>query len=1049
MYKKLFLFFLFLNFYLIVNAQLVEISPSSGPLVCNVNNTIVQVTINTDNYPNESKWYLIDQTGNGFISSSLNMNSSNSQVTWVFCIPSTNCYSFVITDSYGDGICCNSGNGSYFVNFDGVQVVNGGSFNFIEETCNLGSCVQNCQITIPSNAISEGESCGIDSNHGCDENWSISNFTIQSANNCAWGYANSWTGSWIPIPCGPEFYPDLFITMTKNSNFYYYSGYYTDTWYPNSFSMYAGVSTAPLEIALKGLYSEPYAIGQTNIYEFSVGDDDGGFIQDLGWNSNDFLGSYTLPNTLNAGVNTITTSTGDAVVDFTVQSPQAIFTPLTNSSLIHGTFWAENNKRDTDWYEFSFSDSVIVSVNSISETPFHIVLKDANSSCINSITLDSSFANGCDSISIQQILPPGSYWIVAFSAKYSCLSCLESIDYLLNVSWNPINPIILGCTDSTMFNYNPNANLDDSSCIPFVYGCTNINSLNFNSLANTDDGSCIPILYGCTDPLAVNYNPSANVNNGSCMFLGCTDPLASNYNVYASIDDSSCIYNIYGCTDSLAYNFNFLANIDDNSCLFLGCTDSTMFNYNPNANLDDSSCIPFVYGCTNMNSLNFNSLANTDDGSCIPVLYGCTDFLAVNFNPGANTDDGSCLFQGCTDILAINYDPQASIDDSSCIYCVYGCMDSNSINFNPLATCDDNSCTVDFFGCTDSLAINYNSLANIDDGSCFYNNSGCMDSLAINYDPFATFDDGSCQYPSSTICTEPVPSGLFVNEIVHDRAKINWNNMNSSVCFVDQYRIKYREIGANTWNQKNMGSPLGSCTWPCNKVNKLILNLLPSTSYEYQIRAWYCGGGNSSWSVLDTFSTLIYCPNIGNLAVTTPTSTKATFTWDDSNGQYNFVRLKARVDTLGAIWFNVGGTGVAHGTFTKNKNGLIPGESYRGQARTWCDPNGGAYKSPSWTSLIYWTQPTLRMDIGATISNLDVYPNPSRDMFNVTFTSEDVQDLEVRVINIIGEEIIKEDLQQFVGEYVKVIDLKKYKKGIYLLEITTNNGIINKKLILQ
>jgi len=67
----------------------------------------------------------------------------------------------------------------------------------------------------------------------------------------------------------------------------------------------------------------------------------------------------------------------------------------------------------------------------------------------------------------------------------------------------------------------------------------------------------------------------------------------------------------------------------------------------------------------------------------------------------------------------------------------------------------------------------------------------------------------------------------------------------------------------------------------------------------------------------------------------------------------------------------------------------------------------------------------------------------------VTFTSEEVQDLEVRVINIIGEEIIKEDLQQFVGEYVKVIDLNNYDKGIYLLEITTNNGVINKKLILN
>ena len=34
------------------------------------------------------------------------------------------------------------------------------------------------------------------------------------------------------------------------------------------------------------------------------------------------------------------------------------------------------------------------------------------------------------------------------------------------------------------------------------------------------------------------------------------------------------------------------------------------------------------------------------------------------------------------------------------------------------------------------------------------------------------------------------------------------------------------------------------------------------------------------------------------------------------------MRIKARVDTTGATWFNVGGSGVAYGIFTKNKNGL-------------------------------------------------------------------------------------------------------------------------------
>ncbi len=77
---------------------------------------------------------------------------------------------------------------------------------------------------------------------------------------------------------------------------------------------------------------------------------------------------------------------------------------------------------------------------------------------------------------------------------------------------------VLGCMDDTMFNYNPNANIDDGSCIPFIYGCTDTFSLNFDTNANTDDGSCIPIVLGCTDSLALNYNSQANTDDGSCQY---------------------------------------------------------------------------------------------------------------------------------------------------------------------------------------------------------------------------------------------------------------------------------------------------------------------------------------------------------------------------------------------------------------------------------------------------------------------------------------------------------------------------------------------------
>lgn len=50
---------------------------------------------------------------------------------------------------------------------------------------------------------------------------------------------------------------------------------------------------------------------------------------------------------------------------------------------------------------------------------------------------------------------------------------------------------ILGCTDPTAFNYNPEANTDDGLCEPVVYGCIYECSENYNPNANTDDGSCI------------------------------------------------------------------------------------------------------------------------------------------------------------------------------------------------------------------------------------------------------------------------------------------------------------------------------------------------------------------------------------------------------------------------------------------------------------------------------------------------------------------------------------------------------------------------------
>tara|TARA_R110001583_G_scaffold112529_1_gene261903 strand:- start:1679 stop:3298 length:1620 start_codon:yes stop_codon:yes gene_type:complete len=58
-------------------------------------------------------------------------------------------------------------------------------------------------------------------------------------------------------------------------------------------------------------------------------------------------------------------------------------------------------------------------------------------------------------------------------------------------------------------------------------------------------------LSGCTDSTAFNYDANATIDDGSCTYTipGCTDPLAFNYDATATIDDGSCKYKPLECKD--------------------------------------------------------------------------------------------------------------------------------------------------------------------------------------------------------------------------------------------------------------------------------------------------------------------------------------------------------------------------------------------------------------------------------------------------------------------------------------------------------------------
>ena len=60
-------------------------------------------------------------------------------------------------------------------------------------------------------------------------------------------------------------------------------------------------------------------------------------------------------------------------------------------------------------------------------------------------------------------------------------------------------------------NYSSIATIDDGSCC-YIAGCTDPYAINFNNQACFDDGSCILPILGCTNSTATNFNPNANTN---------------------------------------------------------------------------------------------------------------------------------------------------------------------------------------------------------------------------------------------------------------------------------------------------------------------------------------------------------------------------------------------------------------------------------------------------------------------------------------------------------------------------------------------------------
>jgi chitodextrinase len=94
----------------------------------------VTLSITLDNYPEETSWTLTNDGGQTIASGgTYGSQPDGSTVTETICLVD-DCYTFTINDTYGDGICCGFGNGSYSLTNGGTVLASGGSFTSSEAT---------------------------------------------------------------------------------------------------------------------------------------------------------------------------------------------------------------------------------------------------------------------------------------------------------------------------------------------------------------------------------------------------------------------------------------------------------------------------------------------------------------------------------------------------------------------------------------------------------------------------------------------------------------------------------------------------------------------------------------------------------------------------------------------------------------------------------------------------------------------------------------------------------------------------------------------------
>jgi hypothetical protein len=332
------------------------------------------------------------------------------------------------------------------------------------------------------------------------------------------------------------------------------------------------------------------------------------------------------------------------------------------------------------------------------------------------------------------------------------------------------------------------------------------------------------------------------------------------------------------------------------------------------------------------------------------------------------------------------------------------------------------------------------------------------------------------------------PTGLAATVVTASSANLGWTEAGTATSW---------DVEWGTFGFTPIGTPTIS-----NATNaQVISSLSPNTTYSFYVRANCVAGGYSTWSGPFSFTTSCVADNVpynqNFESATVPNFPSCTTQQNVGSGNlwtvqnnpgYGFTTKALRYAWNGSnaanVWFYtnginlVGGTTYritydygGTGTFFPEKLKVAYGTSANAAAMTnlladhpnvisdipvnnivdFTPATSGVYyfgfNAYSIANQFYLFVDNILVDVALSNSDFDnsnfsAYPNPVKDVLNISYTTEISS---VRVINMIGQEVLSKNINATSSQ----VDMSQLSAGTYIVNVTVGDAIKTLKVVKQ